>query len=84
MKNWILLLSVYGAVVGLSSPPAVKVEHGELVGTTYRLPNGEMVYSFLGIPYAAPPTQKHRFKVSLKQICIDFLNFISYFITMIQ
>lgn len=62
MKNWILLLSVYGAVVGLSSPPAVKVEHGELVGTTYRLPNGEMVYSFLGIPYAAPPTQKHRFK----------------------
>lgn len=83
MKHLILLLSVYRAVVGSSSSPVVKVEHGELVGTTYRLPNGEVVYSFLGIPYAAPPIQKHRFKVSLKHFCIDFFNFISYFVIMI-
>ena len=43
--------------------PIVRVEEGELVGTSYELPNGRIVDAFLGVPYAAPPISEHRFKV---------------------
>ncbi|XP_065200318.1 esterase FE4-like [Planococcus citri] len=46
----------------LSSSPVVRVEEGELAGTTYELPNGRIVNAFLGVPYAAAPIFKYRFK----------------------
>ncbi|XP_065212962.1 esterase FE4-like [Planococcus citri] len=42
--------------------PVVRVEEGELAGTSHELPNGRIVNAFLGVPYAAPPIFKHRFK----------------------
>lgn len=45
--------------------PRVKTENGELIGTNYTLPNGQAVYAFLGVPFAAPPIGRLRFEVNL-------------------
>ncbi|KAK7592872.1 hypothetical protein V9T40_007624 [Parthenolecanium corni] len=40
----------------------IRVEHGDISGTTYQLPSGRTVHAFYGVPYAAPPTHKFRFR----------------------
>ncbi len=69
MKFVLLILTFCGYATCLQ--PRVIVEHGELAGTSYPLPNGRNVHAFLGIPYAIPPVHKYRFKV-----CYHFINHI--------
>ncbi|XP_065212960.1 esterase E4-like [Planococcus citri] len=58
----LLIFSVCCLTFISCSSPIVRVEQGELAGTFYELPNGRIVNAFLGIPYAAPPIFKNRFK----------------------
>lgn len=44
--------------------PTVTIEQGTLIGTTRIDHNGNTFYSFQGIPYAKPPIEELRFKVS--------------------
>ena len=59
---------IFGTITCLS--PNVRVEQGELTGTTYPLKNGRSVFAFLGIPYAVPITHKNRFKVCNAFLCL--------------
>lgn len=63
MKFYIYFFTFYQFV--FSTTPTVRVEQGELIGKLYQLPNGRIVYAFLGIPYALPPIHKYRFQVSI-------------------
>ncbi|KAK7576418.1 hypothetical protein V9T40_012704 [Parthenolecanium corni] len=59
MKFLIILQSLFAFCF---TSEIVHLEHGLISGTTYQLPNGRSVYAFYGVPYAAPPIQKNRFK----------------------
>ncbi len=73
MNNFLLLILTFGSYATCLQPRVI-VEHGELAGTSYRLPNGRTVHAFLGIPYAIPPVHKYRFKVSYYFIHIEGLS----------
>ena len=47
--------------------PLVYVEQGALRGTYLTSASGRIFAAFQGIPYARPPTGKHRFKVFPKE-----------------
>lgn len=64
----LLLACIVTSVYGCS--PRVRIKEGELVGTTYTLPNSRKVYAFLGIPYAAPPIGDDRFAVILRIVIL--------------
>lgn len=51
--------------------PVVKILNGTLHGTTMPTRLGRNIYAFLGIPYAAPPLGKLRFKVKLSYFLRD-------------
>jgi hypothetical protein len=66
-----LLLVVAVLVSGAVPPqvgPLVHVEQGALRGTYQTSASGRIFSAFHGIPYARPPTGKHRFKV---HVCIN-------------
>ena len=48
--------------------PEVSTAEGKLRGTILRTHKGKVIYAFLGIPYASPPTGKLRFMVGHAQI----------------
>lgn len=61
--NFLLLTGVF--VAGVPPPqqgPLVYVEQGALRGTYLTSAGGRIFAAFQGIPYARPPTGKHRFK----------------------
>ena len=75
--NLLLLSAVF--VAGVPSPqqgPLVYVEQGALRGTYLNSAGGRIFAAFQGIPYARPPTGKHRFKVF-----IPLFLFILFYVT---
>jgi len=73
----LIFIFLFGAVNSLS--PRIRVEEGELIGTTYPLQNGRNLFAFLGIPYANPLTQANRFEVGITQPQIFNSNFLRNF-----
>lgn len=68
-----LLLVIAVLVSGAVPPqvgPLVHVEQGALRGTYQTSAGGRIFSAFQGIPYARPPTGKHRFKVCVC-VCTD-------------
>jgi hypothetical protein len=66
MLGAVLLLLTPILVAGTAPPqlgPLVHVEQGALRGTYLTSAGGRKLAAFQGIPYARPPTGKHRFKV---------------------
>jgi hypothetical protein len=66
MLGAVLLLLTSLLVAGATQPqlgPLVHVEQGALRGTYLTSAGGRKFSAFQGIPYARPPTGKHRFKV---------------------
>ncbi|KAK7575719.1 hypothetical protein V9T40_012005 [Parthenolecanium corni] len=61
MKQFVLIWFLHLIVFCISSA-VVRVEQGDVSGTSYQLPNGRIVHAFYGLPYAAPPIHKFRFK----------------------
>lgn len=49
----------------MSAETTVVIEQGALCGKTCKGYNGQVFYSFEGIPYAKPPVGNLRFKVSI-------------------
>lgn len=63
------------AIVGLlavtqTGAMQVTVEQGVLRGTKDKTHAGNVIFAFKGVPFAAPPVEKLRFKVCF--ICIFF------------
>ncbi|KAG5328877.1 ESTF Esterase, partial [Acromyrmex heyeri] len=56
------LICIFAFNVVCGNPPIAKTSNGTLYGTTMPTRLGRSIYAFLGIPYAAPPLQKLRFK----------------------
>ena len=48
----------------------VNTKHGPIEGHVVNLANGRQVRSFLGVPFAKPPTGELRFAVSIKFIML--------------
>jgi hypothetical protein len=66
MLGTVLLLLTPVLVAGSVPPklgPLVHVEQGAIRGTYLTSAGGRKFAAFEGIPYARPPTGKHRFKV---------------------
>jgi len=59
--------------------PEVSTVEGKLRGTILRTHKGKVIYAFLGIPYASPPTGKFRFMVGSAQI-IHMVQFLALYI----
>lgn len=74
MKPFIIISSFLHIFAFCVSSSVVRVEHGDISGTTYQLPSGRTVHAFYGVPYAAPPTHKFRFRVNIL-LNNYFLNF---------
>lgn len=70
LKKMQLLVAQFFFVLGVANciSPQIRVEQGDLTGTTYTLKNGRTLFAFLGIPYAVPLTHKNRFKVSRRAV----------------
>jgi len=50
---------------GAAQGPKVTIEQGTLVGKTMSSRQGNKIFAFQGIPYAAPPVGDLRFKVRI-------------------
>ena len=50
----------------LACQPLVETTLGELVGESVRLENGDVIDTFLGVPFATPATGELRFEVGTK------------------
>lgn len=59
--------------------PEVSTVEGKLRGTILHTHKGKVIYAFLGIPYASPPTGKLRFMVGHAQI-IHMVQFLALFL----
>lgn len=72
MRNmlWATFLPITAVLVFGAVPPQlgplVHVEQGALRGTYLTSAGGRIFSAFQGIPYARPPTGKHRFKVLVR------------------
>jgi Carboxylesterase type B len=58
-----MLISLY-PFTSMSDTVTVTVAQGVLKGKKVKCYNGDNYFSFQGIPYAKPPTESLRFKVS--------------------
>ena len=73
MMRLVIFVCCFNSMI-LCFSPIVRVEEGELVGTSYELPNGHIVDAFLGVPYAAPPIFERRFEVRINFFVVIFHN----------
>ena len=63
----ILMTSVSAQLLDLNSA-TVTTSFGRIRGFTQDIGDGKSVLSFIGIPFAAPPTRGNRFRVSVKSV----------------
>jgi Carboxylesterase family len=61
----VLRVAIVGllAVTQVGAAVQVTVEQGVLLGTKAKTHDGNAFYAFKGVPFAAPPVEKLRFKV---------------------
>lgn len=64
---WVLRLAIVG-LLAQAEAQQVTVEQGVLRGTKAKTHAGNVIFSFKGIPYAAPPVENLRFKVCLNTV----------------
>lgn len=60
--------------------PIVITPLGTMRGTIFESRLGKTIYSFLGVPYAKPPVEELRFKVTSTQLYILIILYIIRFV----
>ena len=66
--NLLLLAGLFKIAYSLedNSPPVIETKAGKVSGIFQQAFSGHDYYSYLGIPFAEPPTDDLRFRVILK------------------